>query len=217
MRRFALACLFLSCVAGARAVAAQTPQSSQAATASLRSGFGEKVQIAGVPNAGKISEHLYRGAQPQSGGLKQLKALGVTTIVDLRNEDSATHKWEQKQAESLGLHFVSIPVGGFSPPTSDQVALFLSLFAADSKETVFVHCHYGEDRTGVFIATYRMGIEKWPAQQALKEMNYFGFRGFWQRGMSAYVREFPSLLVSTPAFQSLSSPKPVVSATAPAN
>jgi len=213
MRRIALVWLLLSAVSG-RGLYAQSPQ---AATDSLRSGFAEKVHIAGVPNAGKISEHFYRGAQPQAGGLEQLKVLGITTIVDLRNEDSPTHDREQKEAESLGLHFVSIPVGGFSPPTSDQVALFLALFAGDSKEAVFVHCHYGEDRTGVFVATYRMGIEKWPVAQALNEMNYFGFRELWQRSMTSFVRKFPVLLASAPALQSWNVAKPAVSVATPPN
>jgi len=205
MRRFALACLFLSFALGARDINAQTPQ---APTASTHSGFGEKIHVTGVPNTGKISEHLYRGAQPKPGGLEQLQALHITTIVDLRSEDSATRDREQKEAESLGIHFVSIPVGEFSPPTSDQVALFLSLFGEDSKETVFVHCQYGKDRTGVFIATYRMGIQKWTVEQALDEMYFFGFNGSWHPEMISFVREFPSLLTSDPALKSWSGSKP---------
>ncbi|HYB60800.1 MAG TPA: tyrosine-protein phosphatase [Methylomirabilota bacterium] len=208
MRRFALACLFLSFALGVRGIYAQTPQTPQAPTASMRSGFGEKIQIKHVPNAGRISEHLYRGAQPKPGGLEQLQALHITTIVDLRSEDSATRDREQKEAEARGIHFVSIPVGEFSPPTGAQVALFLSLFGEDSKETVFVHCQYGKDRTGVFIATYRMGIQKWTAEQALNEMYFFGFNRSWHPEMISFVREFPSLLSSDPALQSLSRSKP---------
>ncbi len=208
MSRFALTCLFLSSALGARDIYAQTSQTPQPPASSMRSGFGEKIHITGVPNAGKISEHLYRGAQPKPGGLEQLQALGITTIVDLRSEDSATRVREQKEAELLGIHFVSIPVGEFSPPTGDQVALFLSLVGEDSKETVFVHCHYGDDRTGVFAATYRMGIQKWPVEQALNEMYFFGFNRFWHPEMISFVREFPSLLASDPALQSLSGSKP---------
>jgi tyrosine-protein phosphatase SIW14 len=217
MRRIALVCLLLLAVAGGRGLYAQSPQTPQATTVSLRSSFAEKVHIAGVPNAGKISEHLYRGAQPQAGGLERLKALGVTTIVDLRSEDPGAREQEKKEAESLGMHFVSIPVGGFSAPSTDQVALFLALLAGDSKETVFVHCHYGEDRTGVFVAMYRMGIEKWPVAQALNEMNYFGFRQFWQRTMASFVRNFPVLLASAPALQSWNVATPAVSVATPPN
>src|SRR6266849_5377379 len=49
--------------------------------------FGQKLHVRGIPNAGKISEVLYRGAQPREVGLSELKILGINTIVDLRGED----------------------------------------------------------------------------------------------------------------------------------
>jgi len=66
-----------------------------------------------------------------------------------------------------------------------------------------VHCRFGDDRTGVFVATYRMALEKWPAEQALKEMYFFGFNGFWHPSMKTFIREFPAHLNSTPALASL--------------
>src|SRR6266481_2621638 len=89
---------------------------------------GEKLRITGIPNAGKITETLFRGAQPREVGLSELKILGITTIVDLRGEDRDKIAWERQHAESLGLRFVHIPVDGWSPPTEEQVAQFLSLF-----------------------------------------------------------------------------------------
>ena len=79
----------------------------------------QKISLQGVPNAGKVSDSLFRGAQPDLSNLNELKKLGVTTIVDLRSESRHTRDLEQRQAESLGIHFISIPVDGFSPPTSD--------------------------------------------------------------------------------------------------
>src|SRR5215470_3298882 len=142
-------------------------------TPALRFNYGEKFKIAGLPNAGKISDSLFRGAQPHSEGFQQLKSLGVTTIVDLRGEDKEKLDWERKQAQSVGIRFVNIPVSGWSPPTSDQVAQFLSLFG-DPHEKVFVHCRFGDDRTGVFVAAYRMTHDRWPPAQAVKEMYFFG-------------------------------------------
>jgi protein tyrosine phosphatase (PTP) superfamily phosphohydrolase (DUF442 family) len=110
----------------------------------LRSAYGEKLKLTGLPNAGKVNDSLFRGAQPHSEGIEQLKKLGVTTIVDLRGENPALVDKERKQAESLGLHFVNIPVSGWDPPSNAQVAQFLSLFS-DKKEKVFVHCHFGND------------------------------------------------------------------------
>src|SRR5690348_925184 len=82
------------------------PQASTSANsappAAARVEHGDKLRVAGVPNFGKIDDHLYRGAQPHASGLPELKKLGISTIVDLRGEDPSKSKWEQKQAESLG-------------------------------------------------------------------------------------------------------------------
>ena len=167
--------------------------------------LGEKLKLSGVPNAGRINDSLFRGAQPLSQGIAELKKLGITTIVDLRGEDPDKIKWEQQQAESAGMHFVNIPVSGWSPPANDQVAQFLSLFK-NQKDKIFVHCRFGDDRTGVFTAVYRMAVEKWPADQALKEMYFFGFNGFWHPSMKSFVHDFPSRLNFAPALAPLRTP-----------
>ena len=179
----------------------------QPAAPVMGSAYGQRLQIPGIKNAGRLNGVLYRGAQPHEEALAQLKALGITTIVDLREEDPARRENEKKEAESLGMQFVSIPVGGWSAPTNEQVAQFLSLFRDKPNEKVFVHCHLGEDRTGVFVATYRMAIEKWRSEQALKEMDFFGFNRRWHPAMSAFVRDFPARLTTAPALAAFKDPK----------
>src|SRR5579884_2030838 len=145
-------------------LAAQSPRVLAQATAAaveFPSGEGQKLHFASIPNAGKISSQLYRGAQPRPGGLAELKKLGITTIVDLRGEDASLRNREKQEAESLGLRFVAIPVSGWTPPTNEQVAEFLSLFRNSGQERIFVHCRFGEDRTGAFVATYRMALQGW--------------------------------------------------------
>ncbi|HXL22161.1 MAG TPA: tyrosine-protein phosphatase [Candidatus Dormibacteraeota bacterium] len=187
---------------------------AQPAAPVMGSAYGQKLQIPGIKNAGKLNGVLYRGAQPHEQSLAQLKTLGITTIVDLREEDAARRETEKKEAESLGLKFVSIPVGGWSAPTNEQVAQFLALFRGKPDEKIFVHCHLGEDRTGVFVATYRMAIEKWRSEQALKEMYFFGFNGRWHPAMSAFVRDFPARLTTAPALANFKDPNaPAVAAT----
>jgi protein tyrosine phosphatase (PTP) superfamily phosphohydrolase (DUF442 family) len=168
----------------------------------MRSAYGEKLRVPGIPNIGKVNDH-HRGAQPRLQGLAELKKVGITTVVDLRSEDPRTIAWERQQAESLGMRFVHIPVSGWSPPKDERVIQFLSLFHNDPKEKIFVHCRFGDDRTGVFVATYRMAVEKWPAEQALNEMYFFGFNGFWHPSMKSFINEFPAHLNSTPAFDSI--------------
>lgn len=188
--------LVLAAVLPARLFAQKQVQPST--PTSIHSAYGEKLRIEGVPNSGKINDRLYRGAQPRDPGLLELKKLGITTIVNLRDEDPSKISWEENRAESLGIRFVHIAVNEWSPPTNEQVAQFLSIFRDNPQEKVFVHCHFGEDRTGVFIASYRMAFEKLPADQALKEMRYFGYNSLWHPSMTAFVRDFPARLTTAP-------------------
>jgi len=188
---------------------AQMPPQTSAPTSApafSQPAHGEKLHIAGIHNAGKITDTFYRGAQPNERGLSELKILGITTIVDLRGEDREKILWEGEHAESLGMRFVNIPVSGWSPPTDEQVAQFLSLLRDRPGQKIFVHCRFGDDRTGVFTAVYRMAVEKWPPEQAMKEMYFFGFNGFWHPSMKSFVRDFPSRLNSAPALAPLRSP-----------
>ncbi|MBS1840679.1 MAG: dual specificity protein phosphatase family protein [Acidobacteria bacterium] len=159
--------------------------------------FGEKLKLPGLPNGGKIDDSLLRGAQPHAEGFPELKKLGVTTIVDLRGDNSHKLDWERKQAESIGIRFLNIPVSGWSPPTNDQIAQFLSLFK-NPHERVFVHCRFGDDRTGVFVAAYRIAHDSWSADHAVKEMYFFGFNGFWHPAMKSFINDFPEKLKAAP-------------------
>jgi len=175
---------------------AQSPPS-----ASPPSGFAERISLSDIHDAGKVTDQLFRGAQPTLSSLPQLKTLGITTIVDLRLEAPHIRENERLRAESLSLRFVHIPVGGFSNPSSAQLAQFFSLLRESPPQKIFVHCEYGEDRTGVFIAAYRIAFQHWTAEQALAEMYAFGFRGFWHPGMITFVRAFPARLQSDPALK----------------
>jgi protein tyrosine phosphatase (PTP) superfamily phosphohydrolase (DUF442 family) len=173
---------------------------------------GEKIQITGVKNAGKISDHLFRGAQPAVSAFPELKKLGITTIVNLRSGHSQAIQWERQQAEAQGMRFLNIPVGGFSAPTDLQLVQFLSIFRGDPNEKVFVHCYYGDDRTGVFVASYRIAVDKWSAPQALHEMYFFGFNVRWQPFMKSFVRGFPTRFASSASFADFQQKKPATPA-----
>jgi protein tyrosine phosphatase (PTP) superfamily phosphohydrolase (DUF442 family) len=167
--------------------------------------LAQKIALAGVPNAGKINDFLLRGAQPSNQGLAELKKLGVTTVVNLRGWGHEVES-ERKQAESLGLRYVNIPVSGWSPPSDEQVAQFLALLRSSPGQRIFVYCKYGEDRSAVMMAVYRIAENYWTAEQAIQEMNFFGFHYHWHRSMVSFVRKFSANFASDPAFASARNP-----------
>jgi tyrosine-protein phosphatase SIW14 len=201
-KTFFAACALLLATETSRA---QIVSNTAAQPAVARASFGapaEKLNLPGVRNVGKISDTLFRGAQPSAQGLAELKKLGVTVVVDLRGNRGPV-AWERAQAESLGMRFVNIPVLGWSAPQNAQVAEFLKLVQQDPTQKVFVHCYYGQDRTGVMIAAYRMAQQNWTSEQAVSEMDSFGFHYHWFPGMKTYVRKFPSLFAADPIFAPL--------------
>ena len=59
-------------------------------TLALASAAQVEPRYSELPNFHQINPQLYRGGQPQDGGLRRLKELGVKTIVNLRGEDAHT-------------------------------------------------------------------------------------------------------------------------------
>jgi tyrosine-protein phosphatase SIW14 len=166
----------------------------------------EKLSINGLPNAGKITETLFRGAQPSPSGYPQLKNLGIAIVVDMHN--TGTDMEREKQAvESLGMRYVSMPASAINGPTDEQVAQFLKLLRANPAEKVFVHCSLGADRTGVAVAAFRITQQQWNIDQAYNEMRDFHFHTFLI-SMSHYVKRFPQNFAQNPVFYELRTPPP---------
>ncbi|MDK1032923.1 MAG: tyrosine-protein phosphatase [Planctomycetia bacterium] len=129
--------------------------------------------VEGLPHFAKVSDALYRGAQPTRAGFEKLKEMGIRTIVNLR----VTHS-DRDDIEGLGLKYVRI---SFKPwrPENEDVMKFLEVTADAENHPVFVHCNRGEDRTGTMVAVYRMVGEGWPRDVAVKEMRLFGRNCVW--------------------------------------
>src|SRR5215510_13089382 len=92
-----------------------------------------------LPNFHKVSERLYRGAQPRSDGVRKLAELGIRTIVNLRGEDDQA-RVEQREAEAAGLHYYSISMPGLSRPGDADIKKVMALIDAPENAPVFVHC-----------------------------------------------------------------------------
>ena len=141
----------------------------------------------GIVNFGKVNDRLYRGAQPDAPGIRNLKKLGVKTILNLR---LAKEVWKAEEAEANanGIIYTNVPMKGFGRPTPEQVAKALAMIET-LPSPVFVHCAHGCDRTGTIIACYRIKHDHWSGESALQEARRYGISLFaW--GMRKYIAEF---------------------------
>jgi protein tyrosine/serine phosphatase len=130
------------------------------------------IERAGLPNLHKVSDDLYRGAQPTAEGMAELKAMGVRTIVNLRSFHS-----DRDEIGELGLGYEHITMKPWHAEEK-EVVRFLQIVADPSRTPVFVHCKRGADRTGTMCAVYRVVAQGWTKEQAVREMTEGGY-GYW--------------------------------------
>ena len=142
-----------------------------------------------LPNFQKVDEHVYRGAQPEPEGFKELAALGIKTVIDLRQIGEHSQADEQKAVTALGMRYVSIPMKGLSEPKDDLVASVEAILNNPADGPVFVHCKRGADRTGTVIAVYRISHDGWENKKALQEAKSYGMSMF-ERAMQHYVIDY---------------------------
>jgi protein-tyrosine phosphatase len=168
--------------------------------------LAQRLTIAGVENASRVSDFLYRGAQPRGDGYEELKKLGISIVVDLRNskpvKGDGGETREQVKVEAAGMRYVELPASAFFGPTDFQVATFLKLLHDNPKQEIFVHCYFGDDRTGVMIATYRIAEDHWTSDEAYNEMRAFHFHKHLLL-MGHHVKIFPADYALNPVFGAL--------------
>lgn len=130
--------------------------------------------LPGLNNFAKISEILYRGAQPEAPGFAELKKMGVKTVISLR----ANHG-DIGLMKGLGLQYIRIPINIWNMEDEDVVK-FLKVVTDPKNQPVFVHCQHGSDRTGTMVAIYRIYVQGWTLEEAMKELPAFGFHEIWK-------------------------------------
>jgi len=139
--------------------------------------WAEPVKLEGVPNLHKVSDVLYRSAQPTAQGMKNLKEkLGIKTIVSLRSFHS-----DRDEIGETGLGYEHITMKTWHPEKKEAVR-FLQIVTDPARQPVLVHCKRGADRTGTMCAIYRIAVEDWSKNDAIKEMREggFGFHEIWK-------------------------------------
>jgi protein tyrosine/serine phosphatase len=171
---------------------------TQSAWSQAKSSFQEPIRADGVSNFGRVSDQLYRGAQPSSVGFNTLHNMGVSIIVNFRDEVDPAG--EKREVESLGMKYVGIPWSAFSNPSDAQVVQFLDLVRANPQAKIFVHCQRGADRTGTMIAAYRVVIEHQTPQDAVSEMYKYRYAHFFLPHLQHYITSLPNTLQTNAAY-----------------
>jgi tyrosine-protein phosphatase SIW14 len=155
--------------------------------ASSITAFAQQADIK-IKNFGQMDDRFYRGAQPKEEDYKQLAAIGIKTIVDLREDPT---EYEKRDAEAAGIRYVNIPMSDKDYPETSKIDEFLKLVDDPSTGKFFVHCAGGRHRTGVMGAVYRFNHYNWNYEQVYAEMKKYDFYTRWGHGdMKKFVQDY---------------------------
>ncbi len=121
-----------------------------------------------LKNFYRLDEQVYRSKQPDDEEMVALEAMGVRSILNLREYHS-----DQDDAEGTRLKLYHVPVN--AGEIDDRFVVDALRAIAAAEKPILIHCWHGSDRTGVVAAMYRMVFQNWPRQQAIDEFINGGY------------------------------------------
>jgi protein tyrosine phosphatase (PTP) superfamily phosphohydrolase (DUF442 family) len=139
------------------------------ATTNRPASWAQPLILPGVTNFYQVTTNLYRGAQPTVAGMKELKAMGIKTVVNLRSFHS-----DKDEVAGTGLKSIRFEVKPWHAEEEDVVG-FLKAVTDTNNLPVFVHCQRGADRTGMMCSMYRIVVCGWTKPEAIEEMKDGGY------------------------------------------
>ncbi|HKQ77605.1 MAG TPA: tyrosine-protein phosphatase [Blastocatellia bacterium] len=166
------------------ASSARSHEKSEKSSSNSRTG---SVEVA-VDNFGKVTDFFFRGAQPKGAEYNQLAAIGVKTIIDLRDDPK---DYAKALTEQAGMKYINFPLSDKDYPSPEAPSKFISLISDKENWPVYVHCAGGRHRTGAMIAVFRMSVQGWDVNRAYAEMKDYDFYTRWgHKDMKRFVFDY---------------------------
>ena len=114
-------------------------------------------------NFHQVSAELFRSGQPNKHEAKSMEVFGIKTFLNLR-----LRVQDKKAIKGTKINGIWIPIKT-KEITYDDIVHALQEFHKAPKP-VLIHCRRGSDRTGCFVACYRIAFQDWEKQDAIDEL-----------------------------------------------
>jgi len=127
-------------------------------------------------NFHKVSNELYRSAQPNPYQLKRIiKKYNIKTIINLRGPDEiAILELEREVCKNLNVKFIETEYKSREIPTFQKIKEAKELFES-IEYPALIHCKAGADRTGLMALLYLYFIKKVPIKEGLKQLSFIPY------------------------------------------
>ena len=140
----------------------------------FKDSWSKEVKAPGLTNFRKVNNVLFRSAQPDKTGMKELKKMGVKTIINLRSFHS-----DRDEIGDTGLAYEHMYTKTWHVEEK-EIVRFLQIVTDPDRTPALVHCMQGVDRTGTMCAVYRIVVEGWDKKEAIAEMKAIGHNTIWK-------------------------------------
>lgn len=123
-------------------------------------------------NLHQIDADMWRSNQPTPARLKQAKALGIKTIINLRGpRNDGGWRLEAEACDALGLKLVDFTARSRAAPDKQMLHDTRELFQSIDGPAL-LHCKSGADRAGIMSALYLLMHKGRPAAEALEQLSF---------------------------------------------
>ncbi len=114
---------------------------------------------------------MYRSGQPSEAQLdKWIQEYGFKSILSLR---FGVPPYENELAERNGIKVYHVPFSATKGLGEGQWEDIRPILTDEDNLPILVHCHGGGDRSGIVTALYRIEVQGWSLEKALREMNRY--------------------------------------------
>lgn len=144
--------------------------------------WAKPVKTDHLRNFYKLDDKVYRSAQPDKKGFRELERLGIQNVLSFRE----FHSDDDAGGTALKLFRVKMDAGRIR---DDQVIEALHIInSADGP--VLIHCWHGSDRTGLVSAMYRIVFQNWSKEDAIDELIHggYGYHALY-KNIPEYIRK----------------------------
>jgi uncharacterized protein (TIGR01244 family) len=145
-------------------------------------------QAPAIQNFLRINTEICTGGQPTLAQLAELKAQGITTILNLRAPGEAGFDAAAEEAETkkLGMKYIHIPVSNQAGPRDEQADEFLKATDDARNRPVFIHCG-SANRVGAFFMIRRVLRDGMTYDAAKAEADKIGLRS---QALADFARQY---------------------------
>lgn len=118
-------------------------------------------------NVSRVNDWLYVGGAVPRSRYAELKARGITAVIDVRGERCD----DAEALKALGIELLNLPVTDRYPPSVEQVmrGVEWALPRLEQGGTLYAHCEHGVGR-GPLIGLAVMVARGWEAPAAYREL-----------------------------------------------